>query len=137
MSMVPSVPRLQRGAQRAGDRPDDLVVGRGQVAVAAPDVGAGGLVERWRPAGPAPLVKFMTLPLVRPKYLVFGWSVNGTTVSVLVVYAFQAEVMYGVEVGRAEQPGAGGLAGREHAQHGAVGAGVDGVAPSRTGPGCR
>ena len=34
---------------------------------------------------PEVLVKVMTLPDVRPKYLVFGWSVNGTTVSTLPV----------------------------------------------------
>ena len=37
----------------------------------------------------------MTVPEVRPKYLVPGWSANGTTVSVLLAYAFQAEAMYG------------------------------------------
>ena len=40
-------------------------------------------------------MKFMVVPEVRPKYLVFGWSPNGTTVSVLDAYAPHAEVMYG------------------------------------------
>src|SRR4051794_5055887 len=44
---------------------------------------------------PVPSVKFMTLPLVRPENLVFGRSPKGTTVSVLVVYAFHARLMYG------------------------------------------
>lgn len=44
-------------------------------------------------AAPDVLVKVMTFPEVRPKYFTFGWSRNGVTVSVLLVYAFHADVM--------------------------------------------
>ena len=44
---------------------------------------------------PVPSVKLMTCPLVRPENLVSGRSPNGTTVSVLPVYAFHADAMYG------------------------------------------
>ena len=44
---------------------------------------------------PEPLVNVIVVPEVRPKYLRFGWSPNGTTVSVLPVYAFHADAMYG------------------------------------------
>ncbi len=41
---------------------------------------------------PELLVKFMTLPETRPKYLVFGWSVNGVTVSVCELYFDQTRL---------------------------------------------
>ena len=49
----------------------------------------------WNAVTTAPevLVKFMTLPDTRPKYLVFGWSANGVTVSVDVLYLVQTRLM--------------------------------------------
>ena len=42
---------------------------------------------------PEELVKFMTPPETRPKYLVPGWSANGVTVSVVVAYFCQTRLI--------------------------------------------
>src|SRR5512139_4215251 len=108
--MVPSVPRCsaaQRvraigpttwslGAPRAPSQPHTLLV--------------EGLLND-ATCWPEPLVKVMTEPLVRPKYLMPGWSVKGTTVSVLDVYAFQALVMYGSRYVALNSPASAALPG--------------------------
>src|SRR3954463_8692333 len=60
---------------------------------------------------PEEFVKVITVPLVRPKYFTFGWSVNGCTVSVLVVYAFQALAMYGSRYVALNSPASAALPG--------------------------
>src|SRR4051794_39739493 len=68
------------GASRAPSQPHtSALLGRLKEATGEPD----------------PLVKVMTVPDVRPKYLVLGWSANGWTVRVLFTYALHAEAMYG------------------------------------------
>jgi hypothetical protein len=92
VSIVPRVPRF-RAAHRVREiGPTTRSLGAGRSPSQPHTLADDGRLKD-ATCWPAVLVKFMTLPDVRPKNLVLGWSPKGTTVSVLVVYAFQADAM--------------------------------------------
>src|SRR3954467_4268262 len=82
VSIVPSVPRLSAAQSVREIGPTTRSFGAGRSPLQPQTLADDGLLKEATVA-PDELVKFMTLPDVRPKYLVLGWSANGTTVSVL------------------------------------------------------
>jgi hypothetical protein len=93
VSTVPRVPRFSAAHRVREIGPTTRSFGAGRSPSQPQTLADEGLLND-ATCWPALFVNLMTLPDVRPKYLVFGWSPKGTTVRVLVVYAFHADVMY-------------------------------------------
>src|SRR4051794_24736539 len=94
MSSLPRVLRFSAAHRVRAIGPTTLSLGAPSAPSQPHTLGVLGLVND-ATFLPEASVKFRTSPVVRPENFTFGWSVNGTTVSVFDRYAFHASVMYG------------------------------------------